>query len=63
MQKSQRDLPATGYAIIVDGCVKTEFATREGVESGARDLKRRFPMLQIKIYDAQARADQEPGAS
>jgi hypothetical protein len=60
MHKSQRDLPTSGYAIIVDGCVKTEFATKEGVESGARDLKRRFPMLQIKIYDAEAKVNQEP---
>jgi hypothetical protein len=39
--------------------VKTEFETRDGVENGARDLKRRFPMLQVRIYDAQARADHE----
>jgi hypothetical protein len=62
MRKSPRDLPTTGYAILVDGCVKTEFATKDGVESGARDLKRRFPMLQIKIYDAQAKVDREPSA-
>ena len=59
MQKISRDLPNNGYAIIVDGCVKIEFATKEGVENGARDLKRRFPMLQVKIYDAQAKADHE----
>jgi hypothetical protein len=63
MQKSPQDLPTTGYAIIVDGSVKTEFATKDGVESGARDLKRRFPTLEIKIYDAQAKADQEPSTS
>jgi hypothetical protein len=59
MRKSTRDLPTTGYAILVDGRVKTEFATRDGVEGGAKDLKRRFPMLQVKIYDAQAKADRE----
>ncbi|WP_298885613.1 hypothetical protein [uncultured Bradyrhizobium sp.] len=62
MRNSTRGLPANGFAIIVDGCVKTEFATRDGVESGARDLKRRFPMLQVEIYDAQARADRDVGA-
>lgn len=62
MRKSPRDLPKTGYAILVDGCVKTEFATKDGAECGARDLKRRFPMLQIKIYDAEAEIDREPSA-
>ena len=62
MRNSTRDLPTSGYAIVVDGCVKTEFETRDGVESGARDLKRRFPMLQVKIYDAQMRVDREISA-
>jgi hypothetical protein len=62
MRKSTRELPATGYAIVVDGCVKTEFTTSDGVESGARALKRRFPSLQVKIYDAQAKMDREIGA-
>jgi len=59
MRKSTRDLPTTGYAILVDGRVKTEFATKDGVEGGAKDLKRRFPMLQVRIYDAQTKADRE----
>jgi hypothetical protein len=59
MRKSNRDLPTSGYAILVDGCVKAEFETRDGVEGGARDLKRRFPMLQVKIYDAQTKVDRE----
>ncbi|MDE5444395.1 hypothetical protein GWG65_23680 [Bradyrhizobium sp. CSA207] len=63
MSKSSRNLPASDYAIIIDGLVKTEFATSDGVEIGARDLKRRFPMLQVKIYDAAAGADREVSAS
>ena len=59
MRNSTRDLPTSGYAIVVDGCVKTEFETKDGVEHGARDLKRRFPMLQVRVYDAQARSDHE----
>jgi hypothetical protein len=46
------ELPKTGFAIEIDGRLKTEFATREGAEHGAIELKRRFPMLQIRIYDA-----------
>jgi hypothetical protein len=63
MRNSTRDLPTSGYAIVVDGRVKTEFETKDGVETGARDLKRRFPILQVRIYDAQARADHEINAA
>ena len=51
-------MPLTGYAVMVDGQIKTEFKTKEGAHNGARDLKRRFPMLQIKVYDADAREAQ-----
>ncbi|QOZ51574.1 hypothetical protein XH90_09405 [Bradyrhizobium sp. CCBAU 53338] len=56
MHRANRDLPASGFALIVDGRVKTEFTTREGADSGARDLKQRFPSLQIRIYDAENRS-------
>jgi hypothetical protein len=45
-------LPKTGFALEVDGLLKTEFATEEGAEKGAVELKQRFPMLQVRIYDA-----------
>ncbi len=51
--------PETGYALEVDGRIKTEFSTREGAECGAVELKQRFPMLQIRVYDAAARSRHE----
>jgi len=54
-----RRLPENGYALIVDGRVKTEFQTRRGADDGAKDLKRRFPALQIRVYDASAKTDHE----
>jgi hypothetical protein len=54
-----RGLPNDGYALIIDGRVKTEFETRQGADEGARDLKRRFPALKIRVYDALARTDHE----
>jgi hypothetical protein len=45
-------LPKSGFALEIDGRLKTEFSTRESAERGATELKRRFPMLQIRIYDA-----------
>jgi hypothetical protein len=45
-------LPKSGFAIDLDGRLKTQFSIREGAEHGAVELKRRFPMLQIRIPDA-----------
>jgi hypothetical protein len=59
MPPSLPDTPNSGFALEVDGRLKTEFKTREGAQSGAEELKRRFPMLQIKIYDAAARTRYE----
>jgi hypothetical protein len=50
-----RELPDTGYALEVDGRLKTEFETKEGACTGAEELKRRFPMLRVKIYDAETK--------
>ena len=50
------ELPTSGFAIEVDGQLKTRFSTPEGARSGAEELKRRFPMLQVRIYDAAAKS-------
>jgi hypothetical protein len=59
MVAAARELPASGYALEVDGRLKAEFATRDGAEMGAVELKRRFPMLRMKIYDAQTKTREE----
>jgi hypothetical protein len=52
-------LPDSGYALEVDGRLKAEFATRDGVKTGAEELKKRFPLLQIRIYDAQTKTRED----
>ncbi|MGY3130949.1 hypothetical protein ACVWZM_001631 [Bradyrhizobium sp. USDA 4501] len=52
MVASTRRLPASGYVLEVDGQLKTEFTTRDGAWAGAQELKKRRPMLQIRVYDA-----------
>jgi hypothetical protein len=52
-----RELPNTGYAL--DGRLKTEFETKEGAWTGAEELKKRFPMLRIRIYDAETKTTEE----
>ena len=46
------ELPKTGYAIEIDGILKSQFATKKGAEDRAVELKRRFPKVRIRIYDA-----------
>jgi hypothetical protein len=51
--------PTTGYALIVDGQAKAEFKTWDGAQTAAKDLKGRFPILQVKIYDAENRQSEK----
>ena len=53
------ELPTSGYALEVDGRLKAEFVTRDGARTGGEELKKHFPMLQIRIYDAQTDAREE----
>ena len=59
LYKATNGLPTIGYALIVDGQIKTEFTTRDHALKAARELKARFPMLQIRVYDAAARSRHE----
>jgi hypothetical protein len=53
--RATADLPTNGFALIVDGHAKAEFETQAQALKAATDLKRRFTMLQVKIYDAENR--------
>lgn len=59
MVAAVRELPASGYVIEVDGLMKTAFATSDGARAGAEELKKRFPLLCIRIYDAEADVREE----
>ena len=59
MVAAARELPASGYALEVDGRLKAEFATRNGAKAGAEELKKRFPMLRVRVYDAQTKTREE----
>ena len=53
ISKAGVGLPTNGYALIVDGQRKTEFDTRDRALKSARELKARFPNLQVKVFDAE----------
>jgi hypothetical protein len=44
--------PTTGFSMIVDGKMKTNFDDEESATKAGLELLTRFPMLQIEIYDA-----------
>jgi hypothetical protein len=45
----------------VDGQAKAEFRAHEQALNAARDLKGRFPMLQVKVYDAEMKLSENIG--
>ena len=51
--RTQSGLPTSGFALVVDGLIKSEFDTHDRALKAAKDLKGRFPRLQVKIYDAE----------
>ncbi len=59
MSRAATELPDSGFALVVDGQVKREFNARDSAVKTARDLKERFPMLQVKVYDAESRLSEK----
>jgi hypothetical protein len=44
--------PAAGFTLLVDGHFKNQFDDLKGAKAAASELKSRFPMLRVEIYDA-----------
>jgi hypothetical protein len=53
ISKAGVGLPTNGYALIVDGQAKKEFDSQDRALKSARELKGRFPNLQVKVFDAE----------
>jgi hypothetical protein len=47
-------LMTEGFGLEVDGRMKAVFPTQEEAQKGAENLKARYPLLQVKVYDAAA---------
>ncbi|HTC78455.1 MAG TPA: hypothetical protein VK657_07555 [Terriglobales bacterium] len=59
MTRAPIEPPASGYALVVDGQIKTEFKTKDRALKAARDLKTSFPMLQVKIFNAEEKRNEK----
>ena len=53
-----RELPASGHALGVASRLKAAFAIRDGA-TAVEEAVKTFPMLQIRIFDAQTEAREE----
>jgi len=51
--RARPEEPTSGYALVVDGQMKGEFKTHDTAHARAESLKRRFPALQVQIFDAE----------
>jgi hypothetical protein len=50
------DLPPTeGFSLMVDGKFKLDYADMAGAMKVARELKKKFPVIQVAVYDAAAK--------
>jgi hypothetical protein len=45
-------LMTEGFGLEVDGRMKRSFLTLTAAQKSALDLKTKYPMLQVKVYDA-----------
>jgi len=55
IRRASPELPVNGFALVVDGLVKAEFSSKDRARRQAADLKSRFPMLQVRVYDAESK--------
>ena len=48
-------LPTEGYVIEVDGKFKSEYETAAQATKAGLELKKKYPQIQVKVYDAKKR--------
>ena len=48
-------LPSEGYVVEIDGKFKSEYGTSEEALKAALELKKKYPQIQVKVYDAKER--------
>ena len=53
---SASTIPSEGYVLEIDGKLKSEFETAEAAMKSALELKKKYPQIQVNVYDAKERA-------
>jgi hypothetical protein len=49
---SANTIPSEGYVLEIDGKFKSEFDTSEAAMKAALELKKKYPQIQVNVYDA-----------
>ena len=49
-------IPSEGYVLEIDGKLKSEFDTSEAAMKSALELKKKYPQIQVAVYDAKEHA-------
>ena len=53
---SASTIPSEGYVLEIDGKLKSEFDTSEAAMKSALELKKKYPQIQVAVYDAKEHA-------
>jgi hypothetical protein len=53
---SANTIPSKGYVLEIDGKFKSEFETSEAAMKSALELKKKYPQIQVNVYDAKSQA-------
>jgi hypothetical protein len=48
-------LPTEGYSVEVDGKLKAQYSAPESAFDAGIEIKKRFPFVQVRIYNAKER--------
>jgi hypothetical protein len=44
-------LPVDGFGLLIDGKIKSQYDTQEAALKAGLDLKRKFPKVQVALFD------------
>jgi hypothetical protein len=47
--------PVEGFAVTVDGKIKSQYPDLDGAMKAGLDLKKKYPVIQVTVYDAVAK--------
>ncbi len=48
-------IPTEGFAMVVDGKLKGNFADEQVAKAAGEELLEKFPMLRVEVYNAETR--------
>jgi hypothetical protein len=48
-------IPTEGFAMVVDGKLKGNFADEQAAKAAGEELLGKFPMLRVEVYNAETR--------